>query len=63
MCSSDLVSCEDKKRLEEFRKAMHGSLGLDADQNLAYLAPSAWRLDDTMEKWPDVVFSATREHE
>jgi peptide chain release factor 3 len=57
------VSCGDKKKLEDFRRSMQGSLALDADQNLAYLAPSAWRLDDTMEKWPDIAFSATREHE
>nr|WP_284710669.1 peptide chain release factor 3 [Desulfovibrio aminophilus] len=57
------VSCEDRKMLDDFRKSMSGSLALDADENLAYLAPSAWRLDDTMEKWPGIVFSATREHE
>jgi peptide chain release factor 3 len=57
------VSCADRKILDDFRKSMSGSLALDADENLAYLAPSAWRLDDTMEKWPKIVFSATRENE
>ncbi|WP_027176510.1 peptide chain release factor 3 [Desulfovibrio aminophilus] len=57
------VSCADRKILDDFRKSMSGSLALDADENLAYLSPSAWRLDDTMEKWPRIVFSATRENE
>lgn len=57
------VHSEDKKALEDFRRALQSSLALDADGNLAYLAPSAWRLEDTMEKWPKVAFSATRENE
>jgi peptide chain release factor 3 len=57
------ISCEDKRKLGDFERAMHGSLAKDAEDNLAYLAPSQWRLEDTQEKWPDVSFNTTREHE
>jgi peptide chain release factor 3 len=57
------ISAEDKRKLGDFERAMHGSLAKDAEDNLAYLAPSQWRLEDTQEKWPDVSFNTTREHE
>jgi len=57
------ISCEDKRKLADFERAMHSSLAKDAEDNLAYLAPSQWRLEDTQEKWPDVSFNTTREHE
>ncbi len=57
------VSCRDKRTLADFERAMHSSLAKDAEDNLAYLAPSQWRLEDTQEKWPDVRFNTTREHE
>jgi peptide chain release factor 3 len=57
------ISCDDKRTLGDFERAMHGSLAKDAEDNLAYLAPSQWRLEDTQEKWPGVSFNTTREHE
>lgn len=57
------ISCEDKRKLADFERAMHGSLAKDAEDNLAYLAPSQWRLEDTQEKWPDVSFNTIRENE
>ncbi|HEY5973915.1 MAG TPA: peptide chain release factor 3 [Geobacteraceae bacterium] len=52
----------ERKKLDEFQKkeAMH--CYLDGEGNLAYLAGSQWRLDNTMENWPDLQFHATREH-
>ena len=52
----------EKKKLEEFekREAMH--LYRDGEGNLAYLAGSQWRLDNTMDNWKELQFHATREH-
>jgi peptide chain release factor 3 len=57
------ISCADKHKLADFERSMHGSLARDAEDNLAYLAPSQWRLEDTQEKWPDISFNTTRENE
>jgi len=37
------------------------ALALDHDQQLAYLAPSAWKMNYTTEQWPQINFAATRE--
>jgi len=57
------ITADDKRKLGDFERALHGSLAKDAEDNLAYLAPSQWRLEDTQEKWPDIAFNTTREHE
>lgn len=57
------LSAEDKNELKRFKKGMERYLALDADENLTYLAPSRWRLDDAAETWPDIRFHKTREHE
>jgi peptide chain release factor 3 len=57
------ITCADKHKLDDFERTMHGSLAHDAEGNLAYLAPSQWRLEDTQEKWPDISFNTTRENE
>lgn len=51
-----------KKRVEEFQKreAMH--CYTDGEGNLAYLAGSQWRLENTVENWKDLEFQETREH-
>jgi peptide chain release factor 3 len=56
------VSCDDPKRLEEFRRKAHEHLAVDGGGDLAYLAPSRVNLDLTMERWPEIRFFATREH-
>ena len=56
------VQCEDQKRLKEFTQHNGRQLAHDAEGHLAYLAPDEWRLEDTMEQWPDVAFHKTREH-
>lgn len=57
------VSSKDRKRLEAFKKANQANLALDSEGNLAYLAASDWRLGFVMEKWPEIGFLKTREHD
>ncbi len=56
------VSCDDPKRLEEFRLKANEHLAIDGGGDLAYLAPTRVNLDLTMERWPEIHFFATREH-
>ena len=56
------VSCEDKKHLEEFVKKNRMQVCTDAEENLTFLASSEWRLQHTIDQWPDIVFHKTREH-
>ncbi len=56
------VSCEDTKRLEEFKRRNEARLALDSGGNLSYLAPTLVNLKLAQERWPEVRFSATREH-
>jgi len=52
----------EKKLIEEFEKKEKMNLYLDGEGRLTYMASSQWRLDNTMENWPGLVFSATSEH-
>lgn len=56
------ISCEDKKKLEEFTNDNQSNLTTDAEGHLAYLAPTKWKLDFIMEKWPGITFSKVQEH-
>ncbi|NLR75508.1 MULTISPECIES: peptide chain release factor 3 [Leeia] len=56
------VSFKDSKQRAEFEKALVHQLAIDAGGNLAFLATSRVNLQLTQERWPDVVFHATREH-
>ena len=56
------IECEDNKILDEFRKKVSDNLALDGGEHLTYLAPSLVNLNLTIERWPDIVFHATREH-
>ncbi|MBU2742290.1 MULTISPECIES: peptide chain release factor 3 [Acidithiobacillus] len=56
------IQCEDAKILAEFTRKHEDHLAEDAGGRLAYLAPSRVNLDLTMERWPQVIFHATREH-
>ena len=61
--SARWVTCEDKKMLADFERSSAGAnLAYDAAGNLAYLASSGVNLRLTQERWPDIVFHATREH-
>ena len=56
------VTCDDAKKLAEFKTEFLHRLALDAGGNLAYLPESQFRLDYTQEKWPALQFHTTREH-
>ncbi len=60
--SARWVTCNDKKMLADFEKALSHNLAIDAAGNLAYLAPNNVNLKLTQERWPKVVFHTTREH-
>jgi len=60
--SARWVTCDDKKILADFEKALSHNLSNDAAGNLAYLAPNNVNLKLTQERWPKVVFHTTREH-
>jgi len=60
--SARWVTCDDKKILGDFEKALSHNLAIDAAGNLAYLAPNNVNLKLTQERWPKVVFHTTREH-
>ncbi len=57
------VASKDRNKLDSFVKEMSASMARDAEGDLAYLAPNAWRLGRTMELWPDIEFRTTREHQ
>ena len=55
------IRCDDEKKLEEFKRKASQHLSIDGAGDLAYLAPTRVNLDLTIERWPDIVFSSTRE--
>jgi peptide chain release factor 3 len=56
------IKCNDPKMLEEFKRKASDNLALDGGAHLTYLAPSMVNLNLTMERWPEIIFHATREH-
>jgi peptide chain release factor 3 len=56
------IECADPAVLERIRGRLSDHLALDGGNNLAYLAPTRVNLDLTIERWPECVFHATREH-
>ena len=56
------VYCEDEKKLEEFRNKNQENLAIDGGGYLTYLATSRVNLNLAEERWPDIVFTKTREH-
>ena len=60
--SARWVTCDDKKMLADFEKALSHNVAYDAASNMAYLAPNGVNLKLTQERWPKIVFHTTREH-
>jgi peptide chain release factor 3 len=61
--SARWVSCDDKRVLADFEKSSAGNnVAFDAVGNMAYLATSGVNLKLTQERWPQLIFHATREH-
>jgi peptide chain release factor 3 len=56
------VSCQDRRRFEDFKTKLHAHLALDHLGELVYIAPTRVNLQLTQERWPEVDFRATREH-
>ena len=56
------VYCNDAKKLEEFKRKVSDNLAIDGGGDLTYIAPTRVNLNLTVERWPDVTFTATREH-
>ncbi len=56
------ISCDDRKKLEEFKERNQDNIALDAEGHLSFLADSQWRLTRAMELFPDITFHKTREH-
>jgi peptide chain release factor 3 len=51
----------DERKLEEFRNKAFDNLSVDHAGALVYLAPTRVNLHLTLERWPDLKFSETRE--
>ena len=60
--SARWVTCDDKKMLADFERALSNNVAYDAAGNMAYLAPNSVNLKLTQERWPKVTFHTTREH-
>ncbi|MFK7976966.1 MAG: peptide chain release factor 3 [Halioglobus sp.] len=56
------ITCDDAKKLEDFRKKAAEHLSVDGGGHLTYLAPTRVNLALMEERWPDLEFRATREH-
>jgi peptide chain release factor 3 len=57
------VKSDNTKKLEEFRNNQMTNLTLDSGNHLAYLAPNMVNLQLTQERWPDIKFFDTQEHD
>jgi len=57
------ISTDDARKLEEFRVKAHDNLAIDHTGALVYLAPSRVNLELTVERWPELTFSPTREYQ
>jgi peptide chain release factor 3 len=51
-----------QKLMEGFQAKNQQNLATDSHGDLAYLAPNRWNLAKVEERFPDIRFSATREH-
>jgi peptide chain release factor 3 len=56
------VQSENAAKLEEFTRQNEINLGEDGAGQLVYLAPTRVNLQLTQERWPEIVFSDTREN-
>lgn len=52
----------EEKKLQEFKNKVPEYLALDSSDTLTYLAPTRVNLTLAQERYPDIQFSATREH-
>jgi peptide chain release factor 3 len=57
------VTAQDERKLEEFRERAYDQLAIDHNGELVFLATSRVNLQLTRERWPDIQFHDTREHQ
>jgi peptide chain release factor 3 len=56
------LTCDDPDQWREFERTQAVRLGKDVDGNWVYLSPSRVYLDMAAERYPKVLYHATREH-
>ncbi|MBF0282384.1 MAG: peptide chain release factor 3 [Zetaproteobacteria bacterium] len=56
------IESDNEKKLTEFKRSFEVNLATDAEESLTFLAPSLWKLNYTMEQWPEIQFLKTREY-
>ncbi len=56
------VECDDAKTLSKFKDKNAQNLALDHYKQLVYIAPSRVNLNLTQERFPEVIFTDTRDH-
>ncbi len=56
------IKAKDKKTLDEFCDKNKYNSAEDSGGQLAYLAPNAWHLERIQKDFPEIEFTATREH-
>ena len=49
-------------KIDKIKAQFGNNIALDSADKLAYLAPNLVNLELTMERFPNLIFSATREH-
>tara|TARA_B100000609_G_C17124282_1_gene386674 strand:+ start:91 stop:666 length:576 start_codon:yes stop_codon:yes gene_type:complete len=62
VASARWINTKDMKALELFKTKANSHLAVDGGNHLTYLAPTSVNLSLAQEKYPEVEFSATREH-
>ncbi|MEZ4383136.1 MAG: peptide chain release factor 3 [Nannocystaceae bacterium] len=60
--AKDKSKIEIHKMMENFQRKNEINLATDVHGDLVYLAPNRWNLAKVEERFPDLRFSATREH-
>jgi len=60
--SARWVHSENDKAMAQFREKAYDNLALDGSDTLTYLAPTRVNLTMAEERYPEIQFSATREH-
>ena len=56
------VTCKSEIKLEEFKRKNNNRIAVDGGGCLAFLATSQASLQVIEERWPEIIFSSTREH-
>lgn len=55
------VSSNNEIQMKKFMDETKANIAFDHDEDPVFLARNAWHLDDIKEKFPDLIFSATKE--